>query len=351
MKRLCELLIVLGIAAGALAATCPQNDIPVVTLPPHQVAGFSWGNPIRPMNDACVSHIVVEPTNDAAWYVGGFNGLYMTKNKGVSWTKPIAGKVNVLVLAMSGTTQLVYAGVGPKLYLSRDHGANWNVIKTFAHPVWSVLVANNTLYTGLAWNDHVNPSGIFRSNLGGGFMTFHPFTGNPTGLFVWTISRNPNTGVLYAGTEIFDHLPKPYKPPIFRSGNNGQTWTNITGTLTWHVVDSAVRPTDGYVYALTEGNGLFGSANNGASWISPDPASPSLGVALRMDPKTPTRLYLGRVNAGTETGGLFLSTNSGKNVTLIGLKGVTVGGIALNGASTQVYVAAYASGIYTSLVP
>jgi hypothetical protein len=31
------------------------------------VAGFSWGNVIRPMGDACISKIDVDPTNDDAW--------------------------------------------------------------------------------------------------------------------------------------------------------------------------------------------------------------------------------------------------------------------------------------------
>ena len=350
MKRLSLLLLLTAIAAEGFGATCPANNIPVVTLPPHQVAGFSWGNVIRPMNDACVSSIAVEPANDAAWYVGGVSGLYMTKNKGQTWTKPLSGQVNVLRLVMAGPTQLVYAAIGKKLLLSRDHGANWNVIKTFAQPVASVLVANSTLYVGLGWSNHVDPSGVFTSNLGGGLMTFHPFGAGQTGLIVWTLSRNPTNGTLYAGTEIFDH-PDPYHPPFFRSTNNAATWTNVAGTLKWHAIDSAVRPADGYVYALLEDPGIYSSANQGNSWIPPNPTSPSLGLSLLMDPKTPTRLYAGRQHAGTQTGGLFLSTNSGNTVQLIGLKGAAVSDIALNGAGTQIYAAAYASGIYTSAVP
>ena len=45
-------------AAPLQAATCPSN-IPVVTLPPQQVGGFSWAAGIRPMGDACVTHVGV----------------------------------------------------------------------------------------------------------------------------------------------------------------------------------------------------------------------------------------------------------------------------------------------------
>jgi len=353
MRQLIPAFIVLGIAlsiaVSTFGATCPF-DVPVVTLPAHTLAGFSWGPPIRPMNDPCVTDIVVEPANDAVWYVGGQTGLYMTKNKGQTWTKPVNGQVGALILAMSGPTQLVYAGVGMKLYLSRDHGTTWTVIHTFPRRVSALLVANNTLYTGLMWGDHVNPSGIYRSNLGAGLMTFHPFGPGQTGLIVWTISRDPNNGTLYAGTEIFDH-PNPYKPPFFRSATNGQTWANVAGTLPWHIIESAVRPNDGYVYAMTEGGtGIFGSSNSGTTWIPPQP-SPSLGMSLLMDPKVPTRLYAGRSNHGTQTGGIYLSTNAGQTVKLIGLKGATGSDIALNGPRTRIYVASYASGIYTSPIP
>src|SRR6266568_2214650 len=208
MKLSLLIVTLAAIATAASAAICP-NNIPVVTIPPQQIAGFSWGQVIRPMNDACVSSIVVEPANAAAWYVGGVNGLYMTKNNGVSWTHPLPGPVGVLLLVPG--QPLVYAGVGPKLYLSRDHGANWNVIHTFAWPVRSLLVNGGTLFVGLGCGTHAVPSGVFTSNLGGGFMTFHPFGQGQTGLIVWTLSRDPLSGMIYAGTEIYDHLPQPYK--------------------------------------------------------------------------------------------------------------------------------------------
>jgi hypothetical protein len=348
MKRMLVLVAVLCAAAShAAAASCPFN-VPVVTLPPHQVAGFSWGNAIQPMGDACVSHIAVENTNAAAWYVGGFNGIYMTKNSGVSWTKPVLGNVGAMLWVPSN--QLIYVGVGNQLYLSRDHGTTWTIIKNFSQPVRSLLVAQSTLYVGLGWSDHVNPSGIFTSNLGGGFMTFHAFGAGQTGLIVWTISRDPIGGNLYAGTEIFDH-PQPYHPPFFRSTNNAQNWQNIAGTLPWHVIDSAVRPNNGYVYALTEGAGLYGSSTQGNAWIPPDPSTPSLGVSLLMDPNVPTRLYAGRIKAGTQTGGIFRSINSGNTFSNVGLVGVTVSDIALNGTAMRIYAAAYASGIYSSPIP
>ena len=345
--------LALTILASALAlpsaygATCPFN-IPVVTLPPHAEGGFSWGSVIRPMGDACVASIAVEPANEPAWYVAGQNGLYMTKNSGVTWTNPLSGLAGPLLL-VPGSPPLVYVGIANKLYLSRDHGQNWTNIKTFSTTVRSLLVHGGTLFVGLGWNTHAVPSGVWVSNLGAGLAQFHPFGPGQTGLIVWTLSRDPLSGMIYAGTEIYDH-PQPYKPPFFRSPNGGVMWTNVAGTLPWHVLVSAVRPADGYVYALTEGLGVYGSSNQGTTW-HPPAAPGALGDSLLMDPNKPTRLFAGRTKFGNINGGFFVSTNAGSNFNPAGLEGVTVAGLAVNGAATRIYAATYASGIYISPVP
>lgn len=336
------------VVLSASGATCPFN-IPVVTLPPHSQSGFSWGQVIRPMGDACVASIAVEPANEQAWYVGGQNGLYMTKDGGQTWSHPLNGLAGPLLL-VPGSPPLVYVGIGAKLYLSRDHGSIWTLLHTYPATVRSLLVHNGGLYVGLAWSTHAVLSGIFTSNLGAANPQFHPFGPGQTGLIVWTLSRDPISGMIYAGTEIYDHLPQPYKPPFFRSPDSGVTWTNVAGTLPWHVIASGVRPADGFVYALTEGDGVYGSPNQGGLWQAPT-ASSALGDALLMYPATPTRLFAGRIKVGNSNGGFYVSTNSGKVFTAAGLEGVTVSGLALNGAATHIYAATYASGIYMSSVP
>lgn len=124
----------------------------------------------------------------------------------------------------------------------------------------------------------------------------------------------------------------------------------MAGTLPWHAIDSAVRPSDGYVYALLEGPGVYGSPNQGASWIPPQNAvGPS--ASLLMDPNNFTRLFGGRQKSGLINGGFFASTDGGLNFTASGLQGVTVAGLAVNGSANRIYAATYASGIYTSVVP
>jgi hypothetical protein len=335
---------------SADAATCPFN-VPVVTIPPHQQGGFSWGNGIRPMNDPCVYALGVDPLNDAAWYVGGGNGLYMTKTNGLFWTKPLIG--NVGVIYMEPNHHLVYVGIANKLYLSRDQGQNWNVIGTYSATVTSVLAVGNTLYVGLGWSTHAVLSGVYRSNLGGGFSTFLPFGAGHTGLIVWSLGYDPIDDVLYAGNEIFDHQPQPYKPKFFRSANGGVNWSsNAQGIMPNHVIAMAVRPSDGYLYALNEAAGVYGSTTNGSTWIPP--VSPmGVGGSLLMDPLLTTRLFAGRQKSGLiiGDGGAWVSIDEGKSFTAIGLPGATVGQMSFNGTRTKLYAAAYASGVYTSPMP
>lgn len=331
-------------------AVCPFN-VPEVTIPPHSQGGFSWGNGIRPMNDPCVYAIGVDPLNDAAWYVGGMNGLYMTKFNGLFWTKPLSG--NVGVIYMEPNHGLVYVGIANKLYLSRDQGQNWNVIGTYNATVKSVLAVGNTLYVGLGWSTHAVPSGVYRSNLGGGFKTFLPFGPEHTGLIVWSLAHDPIDDVLYAGNEIFDHQPAPYVPKFFRLALPGVNWSsNAQGIMPNHAIAIAVRPSDGYLYALNEGAGVYGSTTNGSTWIPP--ISPmGVGGSLVMDPILTTRLFAGRQKSGLiiGDGGAWVSIDEGKTFTAIGLPGATVGQMSFNGTRTRLYAAAYASGVYTSPMP
>jgi hypothetical protein len=57
------------------------------------------------------------------------------------------------------------------------------------------------------------------------------------------------------------------------------------------------------------------------------------------------------VKAGPSNGGVFLSKDAGKHFAPIGLAGVTVSGVAVDGAGNRLFAAAYGSGIYTSAIP
>src|SRR4051794_33409633 len=228
----CALALFLA-PSWAGAATCPFN-IQVVSLgPSNDPSGFHWSAPIRPLGDACLSAIEVDPADEQTWYAAGTNGVYQTHNGGLNWTHPLAGAVSSQGLRLvPGSPSLVYAGVGNRLFLSRDKGQNWTQIGLFPQPIESVFVSRvgtGRILVGLSWSGSAAANGIFISaNLGGASWQKKLFPNNPKNLIVWDIEANPQDAALYAPCEIANH-PQPYHPPLYRSLDGGMTWVNVAG--------------------------------------------------------------------------------------------------------------------------
>jgi len=345
-------IVFAGTPGVTAAATCPIG-VPVVNLPhgPHP-SGFNWSAPILPAGDPCVAGITVDPTNEKIWYVSGPKGLYITRDGGVHWEHHnLAGAaMGQTVVLAPGNPAEVYAGTGKTLFGSANKGVTWKLLRTFEREIYSVLAApGGRIYVGPAWGDSPTPNGIFFSPDKGAHWQALPFGAGVKGLICWDVERDPNDGTLYVATEIADHT-KPGHPPLFRSQNGGQTWTNVAGTLPTHVIALELRPADGYIYALTEGAGLYGSANHGAAWIPPTLIAGPTG-SLLMNRKSPLKLYGGQQKHQQLNGGAFVSVNAGKVFHPIGLAGATIGGFSLSGTGTRLYAAAYGSGVYVSPVP
>lgn len=325
-------------------AQCPFN-MQVVSIPPGPPTnGFQWSDVIVPLKDPCVTGIEVDPTDEKTWYVSGPKGLYVTRDGGVSWTYPLKGPIydQAVVISPQNPNE-IYVGIGQTLFHSSNKGTSWGSVHKFEGVISSLYIGpGSAIYVG----GSDKPNGLYVSQNKGMTWYVSPF-GDKQSLVYWDIERDPINGTLYVSTEIANH-PQPYHPPFFRLPNGGSTWMNVSGTLPWHVIAIQIRPTDGYIYALTEGAGMYGSPNHGANWIQlTKTESPS--DSLLMDKKFPKRLFGGRQSVGG--GGAFVSVDGGKTFQKIGLKNVTIGGMSLNGDSTRLYAAAYASGIYISTVP
>lgn len=331
-------------------AQCPFNVPVKIVAPGVDLGRFEWRPVIQPRGDACVSKIRVAPNDRRTWYVGGQNALYITRDEGATWERPLEGQVSAVELDPRDPNRVVVGfQVAKKVYESTDQGRHWRLLKQFDQAIVSILVAaDGVLYVGVAWSSSPSPNGVYISRDRGATWNVAPFGTAHRGLILWDIEQDPRDQTLYVGTEIYDH-PKPYKPPLFRSRDMGKSWQEITGTLTWHVVEIQVSPRDGYVYALTEGAGLYGSADHGDrwKWLSTGPT-----VSLLLDPNHANRLYGGaQFNPeGTRDGGVFVSEEEGKTLVPIGLRGVTVSALWLSPDSATLYAAAYASGIYTARI-
>ena len=126
-------------------------------------------------------------------------------------------------------------------------------------------------------------------------QNFWQATNGPTGGTVETLSIN-SSETIFAGTN---------NGGVFRTMDNGSTWTQVNSGLTSLDVEALAINAGGVIFAGTDGGGAFRSLNNGDNW-----ASINLGLTV-------TRVLAlainasGHIFAGTENGGVFRSVNSG----------------------------------------
>ena len=193
-----------------------------------------------------------------------------------------------------------------KLIRSTDRGLTWATL--YEVPVGSVISfhvgrsAPGLILLGAAIDPRVDPvpDRFYRSSDYGTTWSVQVMDGGSRGLIPWDIEEDIN-GVLYSGTEIYDH-PQPYHPPFFRSTDSGLTWENVTGALPWHVISIQPHPSTATIYALTEGAGLYMTTDAAASWARISTGSFVPSHTILIDPLAPSRLYGGRVRLGTHPG-------------------------------------------------
>jgi photosystem II stability/assembly factor-like uncharacterized protein len=157
------------------------------------------------------------------------------------------------------------------------------------------------------------------------------------------MAEDPLDGTLYVGTELHDH-PQPYHPPAFRSTDRGVSWQDITGSLPWHGIKIAVQPLSEEVLFLTEGAGLFSSTDHGQSWARL--GGTVFDSDIIIDPKNLSQIFADESITFGRLGGVYVSTDDGRNFDLTGLDGRSCGTLALSGDSSLLFASCYNSGIF-----
>lgn len=317
-----KLLIALAVCVAAVPAfgyeLCPDLfDIP---FPHSGQNGYSWGKPIRPLGDPCITHIGVEQADENTWYAGGWQGVYVTRDAGRNWSLRLKGEVKTLLVTES---EMAYAAIGSKVYRTIDHGATWTLLRNFKPAVvTALLVSGDVLVVGASVAEHGKPGGVWIGSLDGQNGNDRSYAAQPTCLITRTLAIDPKRGTLYAGTENCKYRPG-YRPPFFRSDDGGLTWKDVGAPLQWYAIAAAV-PSPDHLYVQLEGGGFFSSADRGETWQK-GPLPKTSGQSFLMD--------------------------TGRTFRDIGLGGASVSGLALNAAGTKLYACVYGRGIYVSPVP
>jgi hypothetical protein len=156
--------------------------------------------------------------------------------------------------------------------------------------VYALAVSGTDLFAG------ADGDGVFRSTNNGTSWTLVSTGLTNTRIYALAVFPAPVGYFLFAGT---------FGGGVFLSTNSGTSWTAASSGLTNTDVNAlAVSGTD--LFASTAG-GVFRSTNNGTSWTAANtglpPGVPVLSVAV-----SGTNLF-----AGTDGDGVFRSTNNGTN--------------------------------------
>jgi hypothetical protein len=347
-----HLLGCLLVAAIVAPQGCPGGNgaAPAApTSPPIPAPNWTFlGAPTLTQVDLGVQFLAIDPRDETTMYVGTSLGTYVTRNGGGSWERPLTSFAGAVALDPFNPDR-VYAITGAHaLMRSTDRGATFQAVHVFDDGIISLHLsarAPGTIYLGFGGLNNPNPSGTFKSVDDGAMWVRQPF-GVSGPLIVWTIAEDPVDGTLYAGTEIANH-PQPYHPPFFRSIDGGQTWTDVSAGLPWHVILSTVKA-NRELLALTEGSGLYSTTDQARTWTS---LNNDFRSALLVDPLNQVRVFGGDQVLSGQHDAAFASVNSARTFVSYGLPGLQVADLALNGTSTRLYAACYNSGIYVTDVP
>ncbi|NLD38510.1 MAG: hypothetical protein GX654_16745 [Desulfatiglans sp.] len=302
-----------------------------------------WQFAAAPMGDPDIYEIHIDPENENIWYVTSWNGIYITRNGGNTWENHLSDFTFGFAIDPDYPSR-IYCSSRDKVYRSENKGISWEQIFTAESSIYSMHISSidGAVFLGLHWEYSNTPNGIYKSTDLGENWSYYSFNVPESGLICWDIEEDPDSGVLYVATEIYDH-PQPYNPPFLRSADGGETWEEISANLPWHVIKIQVHPETLEAYALTEGSGLYKLSDSGDSW---EYLNNDFWSTLLIDKEYPERFFGGTHNISG--GGAFLSVDTGASFDFVGLTDKTISSFCLNSSSTKLYAGCYDSGIYVA---
>ncbi len=269
--------------------------------------GTSWTQVITGMA-ADVHSLIVSGTSLFAGT--GSCGVFRSTNNGTTWTQTSVSRIYVDALALSGAN--LFAGAdGGGIYLSTDNGTSWTLANTGMTDYWvlSLAVSGSNLFAG-------THGGVFRSTNNGSTWTQSDLTKR------WIGALTFSGASLFAGIYYGSGL-------VFVSTNNGASWTEVDAGISGRDM-KAIVASRRYIFASGFG-GVFRSGDNGTSWVTVNAGLPDGYVnALAVTPNSVGGTFL---FAGADAGGVFLSTNNGTSWTAAGLPNAAIGAFAVSGTN------------------
>ncbi len=285
-----------------------------------------------------ISDIAVDPTNTYTYYVAmATGGVIKTTDNGTTWTavfnhEPVGSVGAVAIDPSKPSTVWVGTGEansrnssswGDGVYKSVDGGAEWTHVgldktREIARIVVDPKDSNRVYVAALGdlWGYHKS-RGLYETTDGGKTWKDVLAPGPKIGVVDVTLGA-PGSGIVVAST--YSRLRTPWgfkgissQNGIYRSTNNGETWTHITAGLPTkeigriglttctskpNIMYADVESDEGGARDLFNTNSKFGgvyrSDDAGLTWKRVNPLAPRgfYFGQIRVDPSNPDRVYV-----------------------------------------------------------
>jgi photosystem II stability/assembly factor-like uncharacterized protein len=188
--------------------------------------------------------------SDNAIIVAEDNFIWRSTDDGASWDV-------VEQFALTGISS--FAKAGTKLFgasttgieTSTDNGASWT-FNAFSDGAYSLSANDNTIYLG-------SSSKVFKStDLGGTWIDMSAGLG-----------KGGIQALLFDGTTLFAGTPAD-SAGMYRSTNGGASWEPVAAGLPIGKTIRSLISFGAYVFAGTEGDGIYRSSDHGDTWAKTD---------------------------------------------------------------------------------
>jgi len=253
-------------------------------------------------------------------FVSTDRGIHRSTNDGTNWIKVYSGLPNGFPNSFMATSTQIFVTIANNgIYKSNDNGNNWTPSSNgmMATSIKSLVKSGSTLYAGAYYS-----GGIFSTTTGGNSWN----SSFPSVSSIVQVIASGND--IYAATNGHG---------IFKSQNNGSTWTAlapITGSSNIYSVAKAGN----HLFAGTAGIGVYKSGDDGTTWAEVNEGLTSKTIHML----TP----VGNNLFAATSNGLFISKNNGSNWALSGIPGINI--ITVKADNNKIYAGTWGEGVFVS---
>ncbi len=258
------------------AATSTTTSLPTLTPTPLP---FAWVrlNSGQFLSRDQITEIVFDPKNPGIIYVGMKNaGVYKSIDGGSSWQPSqngLEGKsIHSLVIDPSNPYVLFAGVIQGGVYKTEDGGANWRAMNSgldingyvvISHVLMDSSNSQHLWYTNSFTSSQ---NAVLYETLNGGESWQQIMTSNCPDRVVDIAAHSQNNQVLIAGLQIGTAC----EGGVYLSADGGRTWEKLGlqgKTIDW-VAISKTKDNSELLYAYARDGQLFGSLDQGKTWIS-----------------------------------------------------------------------------------